>query len=88
MTGCSVAPELVSVVGSATSSYFSYQASKIEPVEVTTLSKDCILNLKYAQISCVTRRVMTKAEKQVISTNNRKLVEICGIDKPKILICP
>lgn len=84
-------PEILSVIGTATSAggtYFSYQASKIEPVEVTTLSKECVLGLDYVQIGCDSRKGMTQAEKRSIATNNRKLVEICGIARPEILTCP
>jgi len=72
---------------SAVGSYYSYQAYQQDPVNVTTLSKDCLLGLKYARISCNSRVYMTDDEKAVLAENNRKLVELCGIEKPAELIC-
>ena len=72
---------------SATGSYYSYQAYQQDPVNVTTLSKECLLGLKYARISCNSRVYLTDDEKAVLAENNSKLVELCGIEKPAELTC-
>ena len=90
-SGCGAIEPIASVIGaaaSATSGYYSYKVYQQDPVEVTTLSKECVLGLKYARISCETREVMTDEEKRLLAENNRKLVEICGIEKPEAITCP
>ena|SRR3990167_11181612 len=89
--GCGGAVPVIEAVGtvtSATGAYFSYKALQQDPVNVTTVAKECVLKMEYVRVNCAARPYLTPEEKDVIAKNNRTLVEICGVVKPEVLVCP
>jgi len=89
--GCGGAVPVIEAVGTGASTlgaYYSYKALQQDPVQVTTVAKECVLGLEYISIGCPAWEVMTDVEKQSISTTNRTLVEICGADRPPPTRCP
>lgn len=91
-SSCTVMVEVVPPVVSAMGSYFSYKTSKIEPVVVTTISKDCYLKT-YTQISCDLRKSIRATDKgemllKQISDENRLYMENCpNAVKPDPISC-
>lgn len=91
ISGCGGAVPVIEAVGtvaSTTGAWFSYKALQQDPVQVTTVAKECVLGMKYISIGCPAWEVMTDVEKQSISVTNRTLVEICGADRPPPTHCP
>ena len=84
LTGC-VGIQVVSAGLSAVGSYYSYQTSKKDPVEVTTISKDCYL-YKYVSIPVPERESLSEETKRAIAINNKIMTENCGglVVKPEI----
>ena len=81
LTGC-VGIQVVSAGLSAVGGYYSYKASKIDPVEVTTISKDCYL-YKYVSVPIPERESLSEETKRAIATNNFTMVSNCpNITKP------
>ena len=76
LTGC-VGIQVVSAGLSAVGGYYSYKASKIDPVEVTTISKDCYL-YKYVSIPVPERESLSEESKRAIAVNNKLMTENCG----------
>ena len=85
-SGCEAIPA-IGASASATGAYFSYKALQQDPVNVTTISKECILGFEYTRVSCADRAVMSDELKQKIARDNRVLVELCGVEKPEIIRC-
>lgn len=80
ISGC-VALEVIPSVLSATGSYYSYKAAKVEPVNVTTISKDCHL-YEYVEVDDETWEALPNDVKQHIGINNKLMVENCpNIDR-------
>lgn len=85
MSGCSgcAAMPAIEAAGSGLSAlgaYFSYKALQQDPVEVTTISKECTF-IRYISIPCEERAGLSPETKQAIADQNRRAVELCGIEK-------
>ena len=79
--------EVAGAGASAAGAYFSYKALRQDPVNVTTVSKECILGFEYTRVSCADRSVMSIELKDKIARDNRVLVELCGVERPEIIRC-
>lgn len=71
---------------SAASAYWSWQALQSDPVNVTTLSRECTF-IRYVQVPCDERKQLSAETKKAIADNNRLAIEICGMERPLPLNC-
>jgi hypothetical protein len=95
LNGCASLGLLGEVVGpafSATGAYFSYKASKVEPINVTTVSRDCYLKT-YIQVTCENRVELKQTKEgmallQNIAKENKLFAEQCpDFEVPPKLDC-
>ncbi|GAI78377.1 unnamed protein product [marine sediment metagenome] len=81
-TSCAVLPELVSGIGTGISGYYSYKAATRDPVEVTTISRDCLF-YEWVPVSDEVWDTLPVKLKQSIGLNNKLAVQNCpNIEKP------
>lgn len=89
--GAGAALKAGTAAASAAGSYWSYKAFKADPVQVTTLSRECTW-FKYVSVPCEQRAAIRAAADgeallKSIADNNRLAVELCGIEKPEAARC-
>src|SRR3990167_2081443 len=89
--GCGGAITVVETVGSAASAagaWWSYKALRKDPVEVTTIGRECGF-YQYVRVPCGERGALSAETKKAIADNNRLAVEFCpGMERPAALDCP
>jgi len=91
-SGCAVLADVIPPVVSTVGSYFSYEAANVDPVEVTTISKDCYIK-KYISVNCALRTAIRATEDgesllKNISDENKLYMEICpNAVKPDPISC-
>ena len=78
-SGCQLL-QVASAGAGAVSSYYSYKASKVEPVAVTTISKDCLW-YSYITVPQLDRLTATSELTDQIKVNNKLAVTHCSAIK-------
>ena len=82
LSGC-VALQVVGGGFSAISAYYTYQIAHADPVQVETISRDCLLYI-YIKVPDETWELLDYETKKAIGENNYLMVNNCpNIDKPE-----
>jgi len=81
LNGC-IAFEVVKGVTAAVTTYWTYQIKNIDPINVTTISKECHL-YEFVCLTQETKDSINLDDWDTIAYNNRVIVENCpNVEKP------